>query len=174
MFFLKRFFIFTFFLVAALPASAQNLAKGKIGPLEAGVHVFELAHFDTNAKVAQVMQEGEYFLEYTFTLKNLGEVKALLSEDNATVYRLTTHSEKFSTTAGAYVGMTLKELRSIYPAGVLDVAWESIESSFVFILPESEGVFVFNGSSIKSQCWSNLPKCEEYLSDLKSEEFFTF
>ena len=151
-----------------------ELSKGKIGPMKVGTHIFSLAHMDTQATVKRRQFEEEYLLEYTFTLHATGTVKALLSDDYLTVYRLTTISKSLKTAGGAHVGMTLNELKKVYPNGALAPSWESNESLYSFILPDQEGVFVFNAKPILKQCKDKHPDCGSFMGDLRSTEFFTY
>ncbi|MCF6193723.1 MAG: hypothetical protein L3J46_05250 [Kangiellaceae bacterium] len=160
--------------VVTMHVSADDLSKGKIGPLKTGLHIFKLAKYDTNALVKRKQFEEDFFLEYSFRLEKLGIVYALLGEDDLTVYKLSTKSENLTTAEGAHVGMSLNHLKKIYPQGKLVTAWDSIENLYGFILPEQKGVFVFNVDSIMNQCAKEYPKCENYMGEIKSIEYFTF
>jgi len=161
-------------LTTSAMANSPGLSKGKIGPLNVGVHLFHLAHLDQNAKVRRKQFEEDFQLEYRFNIKNVGIINVLLEADDTSVYRLSTSAESLKTVAGGKVGMTLKALKKIYPNGKLDVAWDGIDSAYHFILPNEEGFFAFDATDIIKPCGKAYPDCGKLLQNHRSTAFITF
>ena len=163
-----------FLYAVVFSSNASELKKGYIGPLSVGVSVFEYAKYDVHPSVIRKRFEEDFFLEYIFNIKGVGKVQVLLGEDDLIVYKLATTSEKLKTSEGAYVGLPFNKLKSIYPSGKLEVAWESNDSFYSFILPDNEGVFVFDAKPILEKCGNKYPDCEKEIGDLPSISFFTY
>ena len=170
----KFLLIFLSYWVLGLNVSANELSKGMIGPLRTGVHIFDLAKYDTTASVKRKQFEEDFYLEYSFNLKDIGIINVLLKDDDRTVYKLSTKSSSITTAEGARVGMTLDELKVIYPNGRLTISWDSIDALHGFVLPEHNGVFVFNGSKMVESCEKNVSDCETFLGSISSIEYFTY
>lgn len=176
---MKKITVILFCIISILGMTSSNsestgLSKGTVGPMVVGQHVFKFASIDMNATVKRKLSEEEFYLEYTFKLREGVSIKALLSDDDVTIEKLSTNSDSFSTSRNAKVGMTLSELKFLYPNGSFDRHWDSMGSYFSFILPEYEGVFEIDASNVVGDCGHDMNKCETLMKDLKSVRFFTF
>lgn len=155
-----------------LPFAPVQLEKGYICGLEIGLNFRKLLQADIEAKVESFMAEGDYYLRYHLDIFECGTVSVEV-DDNDNIIRLSTTLTDYSTKEGAKVGMSLRELKKIYPDAYLVFQIDTIGFFYSFVIDEL-GAFTIDASSISEQCGEDHPDCEKYMLDLKSHDFFTF
>jgi len=161
---------------ACANAFQPELSKGKICSLTVGDKIQDLLKVYKNTTVEKFMQEGETYSRYVFKINDCGTVKAILDSEDGTgsVWRLSTKSKKLMTKDGVKTGMTLNDLRSLYPEAELVFQWDGESLAYSFVLPDDEGVFEFDPSEIMDKCGDEHPNCEKNMKHLKSVRFFTY
>ena len=152
--------------------SAQSMGMGKVGPLATGEHVFKFSNVDQGASVERVELEGEFYLAYSFDLDD-ATVVALLDQSDTTIYKLSTSSRRFATKVGSRVGDSLLEIYENNP-GSFVVAADHGAPEFGLVLPDDEGVFVFDSrENAIDSCSASTDACVKLYGDLKSNRFYT-
>lgn len=161
-------------LIIVNPLRAADLERSVIGPLKTEKHIFEFADLDKNAKVSTFVSEGMLYLRYDFNIDG-NIIHADTPEDDLTIFRISTTSKNYKTSKNAHVGMTLNELRTIYPD--YELIWQlegNPEAKYSFVLPNDEGVFEFSVLPIEDKCGDKINQCQKHMGNLRSISFFTW
>lgn len=156
------------------PFAPVQFEKGYICGLEVGHNIRELIYDGADVKVERYMVEGIFYLRYHFNIEHCGIVSVELDNDDV-AFRLSTTLTEYTTKDGANVGMTLRQLKEIYPEAELmvQIGDHEILQTYSFSI-DGLGVFTIDASSIMNKCGDEYPNCEEYMHDLKSVNFFTY
>lgn len=151
-----------------------QLEKGYICGMEVGHNIRELLYDGADVTVKRTMVEGNYYLTFYINIEQCGKVEIQV-DDNDIVDGLSTSLTGYTTKEGARVGMTLKEVKALYPDGQLSARFFTDATSlYSFYLPEDQGQFDFDGTGIQEKCGKSLADCGPFLDELKSVRFFTY
>ncbi|MBL4602306.1 MAG: hypothetical protein JKY84_06160 [Emcibacteraceae bacterium] len=179
---MKFFFLILTMSIFNIKAIAQDntlspiqLEKGDICGIVAGINIREILYEGSKVTVERIMGEGDFYLKYNFDVENCAIVSAI-TDDNGDVFRVSIGPSKYVTAGGAHVGMTLRELKIIYPKAILAFQFDGMGSSggqYSFSI-DKLGVFTIDASSIMKKCGDKFPYCEDYMMGLKTVNFFTY
>jgi hypothetical protein len=149
--------------------------KGKICDIKVGTSIGDILLDGEILEVEKHSGEGNAYFIFNINVLNCGVVRAYVGDQWMRIFSLETSFPKYSTVRGAKVGMTLGEIRKLYP----NVSIRYPETDFKFFsvslyLPEEEGDFTFNAESLREECKKNYEECKKDFDDLNADIFETY
>ncbi|MES1201382.1 MAG: hypothetical protein ABUS57_08010 [Pseudomonadota bacterium] len=166
-----------FLALMATPAAAQPsghvlMTNEQIGPVHVNTPIATLP--------AQGLRVAPHRYEYqanqytNYIVRTAGGQEIVAEELRGRVASMSTRSPIFITREGAHVGMTLADLRRLYPRGESHVGHEEEGDYFTFAVDErgQAGVFVFDARRLPRSCFESQPRCPD-LSAERATEFVT-
>ena len=95
--------------------SELPLLGNRIGTIRLGMSVGEIESGPYSFERTEINIEGEIYPRYAILICPDVEVIATLDPQDLEVYEVRTSSQRFARENGAHVGMTLSELRQLFP-----------------------------------------------------------
>ncbi|MCF6292036.1 MAG: hypothetical protein L3J04_01440 [Robiginitomaculum sp.] len=130
-----------------------DIGKGKIGQLELGSYLSELSKEHNVVTARSLYADTSYTnnLHYQVTICHT-EISILVqTEADGLIVALSTPSQLFSTSSGAKVGMSIRQLQALHPEGTISTGVE--ESGWVaFQLKDISGFFEFEILDVEFSC----------------------
>ncbi|MCP5381721.1 MAG: hypothetical protein H6912_05070 [Kordiimonadaceae bacterium] len=163
-------------------AYAQNIntnlaqfSKGNICDIKVGDVIGDLLNDGEKVEVVKESGEGRSYFIFNVKVLSCGFVKTYVDDHWTKIFRLESDFKKYTTSRGARVGMTLKEIKALYPDGQLSARFFTDATSlYSFYLPEDQGQFDFDGTGIQEKCGKPFAECGRFLDELKSVRFVTY
>ncbi|OYW78463.1 MAG: hypothetical protein B7Z26_09730 [Asticcacaulis sp. 32-58-5] len=117
-------------------------------------------------KTEQYASDGDDYLRYEIDVCPGVIVIAETALDSHVIDRIETTSNYFVTAKGAKVGMTVAELRKLYPRGKTYIG---AEEGWYASFSTNEGVyFELHTASIPRDCFESNRNCERVINDVKA------
>ncbi|MCC3859864.1 hypothetical protein [Pseudemcibacter aquimaris] len=169
------FLVFFQINVSAQTSNTVQLSKGQVCDVKVGREINELLHDGERVTVEKYSGEDEAVLVFHVPISNCGIVKVYASGERLKIFQVETDNNKFSTSLGGRVGMTLEELKSLYPKVKLNYPQiNSKNFSFGFYLPNEEGHFDFDANHIRVKCEQDYDTCKREFDNLRAVSFVTY
>lgn len=145
-----------------------ELTSDSIGPIHFGMTPREVEQLGFPIERSHPLLEGEEgYLQYDVDLGGDRSISVLFYHDRLS--DISTRSARFATVEGARVGITLRELRQLYPNGHVNIG---DEETFYFNYAIAPGVFFqFDPDGLPEGCFRYGGTCPD-LSDRASAEYF--
>lgn len=153
---------------AAAPADLSMSAR-HIGPVQVGVSTDAIEALNLPFETEVSYGEGDEYLNYILTISTDASVTATTYE--GAVVEVSTLSPAFENAQGAHVGMSLDELRALYPNGVFYIGAEAGEFMSFSLLPDG-GVFSFDIAGIDAACFQPRRRCPTPLGPRRATRYF--
>ena len=148
------------------------MSEINIGPIHLGMNIRDIRKIGYEIKLQRSSYEGVEYELYELNLGCDGLVIFVYPNQVGNTYKLSTSSKCFALSNRLSVGVTLNALKKHYPNGKLVASDDAYK--FNWILPDYQGVFVFDASPFLDRCKKNYSTCADYLGDESSTEFFIF
>jgi len=166
-----------FFYVNVFAQSSDNIqmSKGQICDVNVGRNIGELLNDGETLKVEKFSGEGEAYFVFHVPILNCGIVKVYAGDQWLKIFQLETDNKSYVTTRGARVGMTLEQLRGLYPE--VDITYPKTDFKYFslgFFLPDDEGYFEFNAEILREKCKIDYDSCKNDFQKLTAKKFVTY
>jgi hypothetical protein len=151
-------------------AEAQTFSDGltaeSIGPIRFGMSAADIEALGLTVRRDTVVLEGDAYPRMVVEFENGDTVEVLFWQDRLSDLR--TNAAELATDRGARVGASLRELRSIYPDGEVNIGREE-GRYFNFETPE-HGFFDFDTTGVPASCFDYNGQCPD-LGDRRSVSY---
>ena len=156
------------FAASASAQEATRLSADGVGPVTFALSRDQIDHLGAPIERGTVNLEGDDYERYRITLAPERIVEVTFWDGQST--DISTTSADFTTQEGAHVGMTLAELRRLYPNGQFHIGAE--EGSYMsFAISPGYG-FSFDTDGIADSCFRWHQPCPTDLEARRATEFF--
>lgn len=172
--------LFTLIIQSSVFAQDKNydevqFYKGRICDVKVGNLIGDLLRDGEKIMAEKYNSYGYTYFIFDVPISNCGLVKVHAGGQWMEIVRVETDYQKYSTTRGASVGMTLGELKVLYPEVEHHYPNENYQNySFGFFLPEDEGFFSFEAEHLKEKCEQDYDACKSDFDDLRAVSFVTY
>lgn len=150
------------FALAACAARAQpamSLTSDHVGPVGLGMTEAEIRALGFSVERQELEGEGGEYTRLVVRLADDQVVEADLYDE--VVADMTTTSQAFVTDRGARVGMTLSELRALYPEGRVNIGREEGSYFNYAIGPSPAGSFQLGERGVPETCFDYRGECPD-------------
>jgi hypothetical protein len=147
-----------------------DVAPGRIGALRIGpVELITGGNWPYRRSFSEDDGGGHY--SYVVTLCPGVQIEAEADINASEIYELSTQSSAFVTAEGAYVGMTVAELKTTYPRGELHYA--DVEGRYAGFETGRGITFTIDYSGIADKCFETGSGCDHLFLSKRSLSLFT-
>ncbi len=149
-------------------AQDVQLTPERIGPIHVRMSGAEIRSLGMDVVEDVVNLEGDDYVRFQVGIADDISVEVIFWGGRAV--DLTTDAASFMTDRGAHVGMTLEELRRLYPEGQIFIGNEE-GFYFSFQTTPDGAVFLFDTRTIPESCFAWRGECPD-LSDRRAYRYF--
>ena len=148
-----------------------DAGQGRIGTLRTGT-VEQITAGPQPYRRTNFTDEGGDHYEYVVTVCPGVQIEAYVDIGKTDIYQLSTSSSAYVTAEGAHVGMTVAELKAVYPRGELHYA--EVEGRYAGFATGRGLTFTIDYSGIPDDCFhANYGKCDRLFLNKRSQSLFT-
>jgi hypothetical protein len=151
---------------ACVAQGSAALTATQIGPLSTGMSPAEVEALNLPIVRDEVFTEGDPYPRYIVDIGAGQTVEVLFW--NGRAFNLQTASANMATVRGARVGMSLAELRDLYPDGKVNIG--DAEGWYFNYQIERGAMFLFDVSGLADTCFEYRGDCPD-LSDRRANVF---
>lgn len=154
-------------MVAGACEGPFTMGDSHIGPVRLGMSVAEVTAMP-GVKRTSRNEEGDYYPLYTVAICPGVEVEALSHDGDRTIDYIDTYSSDFLTPQGAYVGMTVAQLKRVYPRGRLQ--YGMADGFYASFLSGTGVYFRIRTEGIPKTCFTDIhADCDARFEQVRSE-----
>jgi hypothetical protein len=154
-------------------SASDQITENAIGPIVLNYDKAKIKGLDYSYEVVNEEYEGIEYETYKIEIQPNVEVIASFDASNK-VSKLETFSPFFRTSDGARIGMSLDQLREIYPGGRIYKGVSDAGLQFNFTGKFAHHVFMFDANKIGADCILNEKDCPADFGALNSVGFYMY